>query len=531
MSSNKNRVAVLGSDRVVLSGARLTGAANPQERVEVTVIVRPGLSNQAVPSAESIGAQAPDERSYLTREEFETSHGASPEDIAKVESFARQQGLDVKEENLARRSLVLSGTVAQLSSAFGVQLANYQHPDGAYRGRTGPIYIPQELSAIIQAVLGLDDRPQAKPHFRSHTHRHGDASYTPPQLAKLYNFPPGLNGEGECIGILELGGGSRAEDLGAYFAALGIPLPTILSVSVDGGKNNPVGDPSSADGEVMLDIEVAGSLAPNAKIAVYFAPNTDRGFIDALTTAVHDAQNKPSVISISWGAAENKWTHQAIQAFNGAFQEAAVLGVTICCASGDSGSSDGEADGLAHVDFPASSPYVLSCGGTRLESKGGKATSEVVWNDKLGASGGGVSDVFSVPDWQTGASVPSSANPPRTHKGRGVPDVCGDADPATGYVVRVDGQELVFGGTSAVAPLWAALIALVNQKLVHPVGFLNPLLYRILGPAGVLRDVSVGSNGSYQARKGWDPCTGLGSPDGVQLLSKLAPKVLTEVTA
>ncbi|MDH5339735.1 MAG: S53 family peptidase, partial [Rubrivivax sp.] len=333
-------------------------------------------------------------------------------------------------------------------------------------------------------------------------------------------FPTGLDGSGECIGIIELGGGYRPSDLSAYFSSLGLAAPKVKVVHVDHGRNHPT-NASSADGEVMLDIEVAGAIAPKATLAVYFAPNTDQGFLDAITTAVHDDVHKPSVISISWGSAESNWTAQAMTQFDQAFQAAAAMGVTICAAAGDNGSGDGQADGLPHVDFPASSPHVLGCGGTRLLASGSSIKSETVWNEGAGgATGGGVSGFFPPPAYQSGAQVPSIAG--THHAGRGVPDVAGDADPVTGYQVLVDGQQLVFGGTSAVAPLWAGLVALMNQQLGHPVGFLNPLLYGSLTGKGLLHDIKTGSNGAYAARPGWDPCTGWGSPDGAKLLNALA---------
>jgi kumamolisin len=268
---------------------------------------------------------------------------------------------------------------------------------------------------------------------------------------------------------------------------------------------------------------VAGSIAPEATIAVYFAPNTDRGFIDAVTTAVHDTDHRPSVVSISWGSAENTWTEQAMTQMEQAFVAAAAMGVSVTVAAGDNGSSDGAADGLQHADFPASAPHALGCGGTRLNIVATAIAAEAVWNDGpgQGASGGGVSDVFPVPDYQLHASIPPSANP-GGHVGRGVPDVCGDADPDTGYTVRVDGETIPIGGTSAVAPLWAALIALLNEGLGKPVGFLHPYLYA--EGRNELRDIVSGSNGAYSVGPGWDPCTGLGSPDGAALLKGLSAR-------
>jgi kumamolisin len=291
----------------------------------------------------------------------------------------------------------------------------------------------------------------------------------------------------------------------------------VRSVSVDGATNTPGSD---ADVEVDLDIEVAGSVAPAATIAVYFAPNTDQGFIDAITTASQDAANRPSVISISWGGAESTWTGQAMTSLDQACQDAATLGITICAASGDGGSADGTTDGLAHVDFPASSPHVLGCGGTTLDSSGGAITKEVVWNTSATeGTGGGVSDVFPLPAWQASAGVPPSANP-GGRVGRGVPDVAGDADPATGYQIVAQGKAQTVGGTSAVAPLWAGLVAQLNQLLGNRVGLLNSYLYQPAARSG-FRDIVSGSNGAYHAGPGWDPCTGWGSPDGAPLEAAL----------
>jgi kumamolisin len=435
----------------------------------------------------------------------------------------------VVEKNEARRSVVLSGSAGNFSTAFGTTLSQFERPEGTYRGRTGGLTAPSSVSDIIEGVFGLDDRPQASPHYQQ-THAAtasalkplaaANGSFTPPQLASLYNFPTGLDGSGQTVAIIELGGGYRPADLKTYFAKLGVPTPKVKAVRVDGGRNHP-SNANSADGEVMLDIDVAGSIAPKASIVVYFAPNTSQGFLDAITTAMHDNVNKPSVISISWGGPESSWTGQSMTQFDQAFQAAAALGVTVCAAAGDNGSGDGVTDGKSHVDFPASSPYALACGGTKLLANGAKIASETVWNESPNsATGGGVSATFPLPTYQAAAHVPPSTNP-GGGTGRGVPDVSGDADPASGYQVRVDGQDLVFGGTSAVAPLWAGLIALMNQKLPHPTGFLNPLIYGSLAGKGGFSDITTGNNGAYQAGVGWDACSGWGSPNGAGLLGLL----------
>jgi len=519
-----------GSEREPLPNSRPIGPVDPNETVEVTVYLRaPSTGNLT----NTIREQVQHQGRHLSREEYIASQSADPDDVAKVVEFARTHDLTIVETDSVGRKIALAGTAAAMSAAFAIELQRYEYPGGTYRGRTGPVHIPNELDQIIVGVFGLDDRPQARPHLQLFEKASGTSqphaatiSYTPPQIAQLYNFPTGayLNGSGQCIALIELGGGYKSQDLQTYFQQLNVPLPKVSSVSVDHGHNHPAGTPNSADGEVYLDIEVAGAIAPGSHIVVYFAPNTDRGFLDAITTAIHDSTNNPSVISISWGSAEVSWTTQAMQAMDQAFQAAAALGVTVCVAAGDNGSADGVTDGQAHVDFPASSPYALGCGGTRLETVSNQLT-EVVWNDgPNSATGGGVSDVFDLPTWQANAGVPASANP--GHRvGRGVPDVAGNADPQTGYQVFVDKQSVVFGGTSAVAPLWAGLIALMNQQRGKSVGYLNPTLYQNyqqLSQANALRDVTSGNNGAYSAGPGWDPCSGVGSPDGARLLDALS---------
>lgn len=530
MKKNPDRTIIQGSDRATpLPGARVAGAVPADERFEVTVRVRRRTHLENLAARGIYADLAPAKRHYLTREEYAANYGADPADLAKVEAFAKAHGLVVVASSPARRSVFLSGTAANFAQAFGTTIEQYEHADGTYRGRIGTLTMPAELAPIVEGVFGIDNRPVAQPHFQRRKPSPGteiqpqaspDGSFTPLDLAKLYDFPAGLDGSGQCVAIIELGGGYRTADIKAYFQKLGLAVPNVGAVRVDGGTNQPT-TAEGADSEVMLDIEVVGAIAPKARIAVYFAPNTDKGFLDAVTMAIHDATNKPSVISISWGGPESDWTGQAMTSFDQSLQAAAALGVTICCAAGDKGSGDGAADGKAHVDFPASSPFTLGCGGTRLTATGNSISREVVWNESTtSATGGGVSDFFPIPDYQRAVSVPPSANP-GGRKGRGVPDVAGDADPATGYQVRVDGQEFVVGGTSAVAPLWAGLIALLNQKLGNPIGFLNPLLYGSVVGTGSFRDITSGSNGAYPAGSGWDACTGWGTPNGVKLLNAL----------
>ncbi|MGI8772813.1 MAG: S53 family peptidase [Acidobacteriaceae bacterium] len=460
----------------------------------------------------------------MSRQEYLDQYGATEGAIEQIRAFAARHGLTVVETNRARRRVFLRGTAQQLQAAFGVTLQDYEHAGGRFHALTGMISVPETELAVVETVLGLDTRPVARPHIRylreivNTNPNAAAASFTSPQIAKVYDFPTGVNGAGECIALIELGGGFTASDIQTYFLQLGLTPPAVVAVPVDGGSNAP-GDPSGADGEVALDIQVAGGIAPGARIAVYFAPNTNQGFQDAISAAIHDTTNKPSVISISWGGPESSWPQNALTSFDNTMQTAAALGVTITVASGDSGSSDGVSDGANHVDFPASSPHVLACGGTDLTVSGAKRQSETVWNDMAqggGATGGGVSGFFARPTWQSGVNVPAPAG---GAGGRGTPDVAGDAAPASGYQILVDGQSETVGGTSAVAPLWAALIALSNQKAGKPAGFINPALYAA-GESGFF-DVTKGSNGSFSAGTGWDPCTGLGSPDGAKIVGIL----------
>lgn len=528
--SPKGFKPLINSERTLPTSARQVGPVDPQERIEVSVYLR--SPNPSDPAGDSqYHAQQPGQR--MSREEYLADYGADYDDVAKVAAFAQRQGLTVVQTDIATRRVVLAGTTQAMMAAFATDLQRYEYQGITFRGRSGYLHVPEELDQIVVGVFGLDDRPQTHAHVRYYNPaairpaaNANAVSYTPPQLAQLYDFPTGVDGTGQCVALIELGGGYKDQDLATYFNQLGIKTPQVVSVSVDSGQNTPVGDPNSADGEVALDIEVVGGIAPGARIAVYFAPNTDRGFLDAITQAVHDTTNKPSVISISWGGPESSWTAQAMQTMDQAFQAAAALGITVCCASGDNGSSDGVSDQKAHVDFPSSSPYALGCGGTTLTATGGKVTAETVWNEASangGATGGGISDQFGLPTWQVGANIPPSAN--GQHIGRGVPDVAGDADPQTGYQVYVDGQSIPIGGTSAVAPLWAGLLALVNQKRGKAVGYLNPFLYQNyqqLASNQALRDIVAGENGAYKAGPAWDACTGLGTPDGSLLLTGLA---------
>jgi kumamolisin len=509
-------VALKGSERSCMPGAKVVAPADPTERLEVTVLLRRSASAEFRSRVSQIAA-GKSAGACMSRDEFAQRHGADAADLAAVRNFAAAHGLNVVLEHAARRTVVLSGNVAQFNAAFSVELKLMRHDSCSYRGRTGCVHVPESLAGIVEAVLGLDSRPQAAPHFRIRPAASNASSFTPTQVAALYAFPQS-SGAGQCVALIELGGGFRPADLDTYFKGLSVSSPSVVAVSVDHAQNTPTGDANGPDGEVMLDIEVVGAIVPQSKIAVYFAPNTDAGFLDAITTAIHDTANKPSVISISWGGPESSWTAQAMTAMDEAFQAAATLGITVCVASGDNGSSDGVTDGADHVDFPASSSYALACGGTSLKATSSSISAEVVWNDGAegGATGGGVSSFFAIPAWQAALSVTSTQGGRSPLAKRGVPDVAGNADPETGYQVRVDGSNTVIGGTSAVAPLWAALITRLNQLSGKSAGLISPQIYQT--PKS-FHDITSGNNGDFAAASGWDACSGLGSPNGAALRS------------
>jgi kumamolisin len=523
-------VELPGSERAPLAQARPAGQLDTSERAEVTLVLR---------RRADIPPEIVEGPTVLTRDELAERYGADPADVDLVRQTFTSLGLDVIAVHPATRRIKVAGPVGELSRAFGVtlQLVTSTGPGGqvvTHRYRQGPLYVPAALAGIVLAVLGLDTRPQFRAHFRPRAAAAAGTTYPPNQVADIYQFPAGTTGAGQTIAVVELGGGFSTSDLDTYFGGLGIAVPSITAVGVDGGANAPGSDPTGADVEVALDIDVIGAAAPGAAQLVYFAPNSDQGFIDAISEAAQ-ASPAPIAISISWGQSEDAWTAQGRAAMDTAMADAAALGVTVCVASGDNGSGDAVTDGQPHVDFPASSPHALACGGTKLlaDPSTGTISSEVVWNETAaneGAGGGGVSDQFPLPSWQASAGVPARASGSSGlggasgSSGRGVPDVAGNADPTTGYQIFSGGQAQVVGGTSAVAPLWAALVSRLAEATGQRFGLVQPALYAGVTPGADVpgfRDITSGNNGAYSAGPGWDACSGLGSPDGTALLTRL----------
>lgn len=456
-------------------------------------------------------AGAPDPRAALAAHRATQHHG----DFERVRAFAGAQGLSVVAVEPARRLIKLKGSIAALQTAFGTRLDLYRQDEREFRARTGLLHLPADLLPIVEAVLGLDDRPAAFAKALPMT-APPDMGYRPNQIGALYDFPTGVTGAGQCIAIIELGGGYLDSDNQAAFAAMGLDVPAVVAVPIDGAANAPGGS-KAADEEVALDIQVAGGVAPGARLAVYFAPASFTGFVDAVSAAIHDTAQKVTVISISWGVNETAWSAAARQAMDAAFQDAASLGISVFVAAGDNLATNGAGDGALHVQYPASSPWAIGCGGTLIASAAGAITSEVVWGD-VGdgeGTGGGISTLYPVPDFQ------KSLN---TGAGRGVPDVAGNAAQPSGYATIVGGVAKVIGGTSAVAPLWAGLAALINEKATTPLGFFLADLY---AQPDLLRPVTEGDNKpkgttvGYSAGPGWNACTGLGVPRGAALFGRL----------
>jgi kumamolisin len=517
-----------GSERTVRTGATRTGAADPNAIFAVSVRVRRRADAPALPDWAFGTVTARRGKPYLSREEFAARYGASEDDLAQIATFAAANGLSVVESSIPRRTIILKGTVAQMSKAFAVDLGTYETPDEKYRGREGPLYLPVTITDIVEGVFGLDNRKMLEPNIAKRgraadaASTNGPAGMTVPQVAQLYNFPT-WPATGQTIGLIEYNSSTSEQTVQAvqsYFDSLGMPTPSIVWVNIF----NP-GYSELAVAETQLDIAVAGSAAPGARLVVYNAPDNEGGYVDSISAVIYDSAHAPSVISISYGRAESEWSTMGIQNASALFQEAAVLGVTIFVASGDTGSQQYNVkDGTAHVQYPASDPYVTAVGGTSISNVSGSNFTEFMWKDFSylpGATGGGISDVFTPPPWQSFARVPVSIN--NGQSGRGVPDIAANADAASGYVIYPSIPPSDFaggpqGGTSAAAPLYAALVALLNAGLGESIGYLNPTLYA--GPNYVFRDIADGQNNSwggspgYPCGPGWDACTGLGVVNG-----------------
>jgi kumamolisin len=548
------------SERRPSPKAKALGPADPNEIFSVTIVLRRKLGAQ-MRDFSHFEQRVDDQDRPPNTEEFAARYGASEEDAQKVVEFAKSHGLSVKPltpVHLARRTVVAEGTVEQMSKAFAVSLGKYEHEvrirRGAqpklevYRGRNGFIYVPKELGPIrnaqrkvkappiIRGVFGLDNRTIAR-------HNSGDppntGPLTVPEVARLYDYPyPPKFAKGQTIGILATRNYDE-NDIKSYFASLpnGFPMPVVNRVVVHEPDSK---DPSD---ETTHDISIAAAFAPGASINVYITSKCQQGWVDVITRVAHpDPDDTPcSVLSCSYYIADGDDTNalgdknvsiEFLKAVHKCFCDPAIRGITVCVASGDNGTNSDIAGRQAHVQYPASDPWVLSVGGTTIGNVRRPKFDEYVWNDAFGATGGGISDFFPVPSYQQAAKVPPSLND-GAKQGRGVPDVAGNASPSSGYKGLIFNNKPSIGtGTSVAAPQWAALIAVINAALGKNVGFVNPALYKILRGTG-FRDItgapgptdnSFGGTPGYPVvGGGWDACTGLGSPNGRALLEALRP--------
>jgi kumamolisin len=542
----ENWQRLANSERSPSSHATAVGPVDAAETITVTVIVRrrPGSRPMTVQEFTSTPRS---QRRRLSREEFAATHGAAPEELEIVAAFARSQGLEVIESDSARRSVEVRGTAAQINSAFAVALHHYESPRRKYRGFAGAVHLPPSVSEVVESVIGLDNRPVPAKRWgarRGPADPPGATSLTPAQVAQLYSFPAG-NGAGQTIGIYEMAipdennnvenPGYTVSDVSLTLNAFGggLAVPTLVDVSVDGQVNAGV-----SDGETVLDITVSGAIAQGATIAVYFTGPTNQNIIHALQRMIHPTAGDPvpSVISISYGLSPDDETSSITtdeyNQMDQLFQDAAHLDITVFVSSGDSGAMFDPSVNQAQASFPATDPWVTACGGTTIGDISGATFEEFVWNDTFGsnsgATGGGVSVLFnSLPSYQQGIGVPTRVNTGTI--GRGIPDIAGNASPNSGYAEFGAGQSIgPTGGTSAVAPLYAGLIAVINANLGKPAGFINPVLYSMpatgfkdtLGAPGPANNTFNGVTG-YPAGPGWDACTGRGSVIGTALQSAL----------
>lgn len=532
------------------------------QRVEVSLLLRSQRSwRQIQADVRALARTTPQDRQYADPNTFAHLYGASQADLDAVQRYAANSEFDVVSVNSFLGFVVVSSTIGDLQKAMKVQFSVTQDHEGLHLFYEGSLHFPAKMAPVIAGVVGLHHSPSA-PHMHHIVQRKGN-HVEPSAVANFYDFPepllqsPSPSSEGSCIGLIELGGGFyEADVLEQFKTRYRTQPPKITVISVDSKKNAPAsrkaiwkyldeyqriveGDKlpkrKTVTGsealdesvrwtiEVSMDIQLSGALYGGERLAVYFAPNTEQGRFHAMAAAISDRKNNPSVISCSWGVKERDLHPDFIRAMEHLMAKAALLGITVCCSSGDTFLQPNETP----VYYPASSPYVLGCGGTHVDLS---RSQETCWNEELTsflrlASTGGASRLFRAPAWQ----IPAKVRQVTGRVGRGVPDVAAKADLVGGYCMRVAGRDISMGGTSASAPVWAALINRVNQAIGARLGHVTPLLYRDAFRQAT-RSVDSGSNGVYQARPGWDACTGLGSPRGRELLRVLSKKPVSDAS-
>jgi len=563
MASSVNFVALPGSERPLAPGAVLLGPADPASTVQLTLIVRPQPGSEPLPSLDYWQKAPLGNRRYPSVEEFADKYGAAQSDLDAVASYARSQGLSVLEVNAARRSVVVCGTALQVNAAVRIQLNRYRTPvptsrrrrtgvqaqnASVHRGFEGQAHLPEDVAPLVLAILGLDNR---KLGGVNNDDPPNVLPVSTPTIAQLYNFP-NTGAADQTIGIFSGGGNYLPSDVTSYFASLPAgyqTVPTLVDVNltVDGttfSNNTSAVGTQNGDYEIGQDIQLTATIAQGATIAIYHSEDTEDGYLAWLNAAVlpNAGQPTPSVLTNSWllSRDDQNLGSMVLDTLSNAFAAAAARGITVFIALGDSGSNDSVGDQKPHVQYPGSDPWVTSCGGTTVGNvqNGPPLTfQEVAWSESdigEGATGGGVSAYFKSPPYQTAAGITGATDSGgTTHSGRAVPDVAANASPVSAYSgIQIGGSSFGGNGTSAVAPLYAGLFAVINQAFGQQMGFINPLIYQ-LGES-LFSDITVGNNDSgngtpyFSAGPGWDACTGLGRFDGTKLVNGIAGMLYTQ---
>jgi kumamolisin len=518
VARRRRSVPLRGSHRPKPEGAKIVGVVDAGEPVVVWVYLKNPASKKPRPgSAADLAALAePTTRRKLARERAAEYAQA----VNAMKNFAKTNSLTIRRFQAARRCIILKGSAAKMTKAFGASIRVYDDGQQRFRARSGSLRIPPSIARWTRAVLGFDHRPQVM--LRSLAGAGAEMGLWPSEVAQAYGIQLDPIASRQCVGIIALGGGYLPSDVQQAVAQAGRPAPTITERSVDGATNQ-FGGSTPADEEIALDLQVLAGIVPALKIVVYFAQNTTASLAAAIHEAVFDDVNRPTVLSISWGSAEKFWKPGPRDAIQTALADAVRLKVSVTVASGDYLATGGLSDGAAHVFFPSSSPYVLGCGGTKVTLQGSAVLSEEVWKENFTGTGGGVSETFPIPDYQTNVALPTSVTTGKS--GRGVPDVAAAAARVPGYRIIVGGSHIAKDGTSAVAPLWAAILALANARRGSPLGFVNSLLYanRAHFRPIIQGDNRIGGVG-YDAKPGliWNACTGLGAPKGAEIIAALA---------
>ena len=558
----------VGSLPLLLRVGKLRGAEPTTRMLHMSVGLALRNQNQLSALLQNLyNPSSPIYHHYLTQDEFVQRFAPTAVQRQAVIDYLTREGFSVAQ--VYPNLIDFNGSVSKVEQVFKVSINDYLLPGGRmfYSNATVPVF-PSSLAPLIVSVSGLDNanlfshppipakktppiKPKASNCPVAGQSGGSQVAYIPSQFAKAYNYDglhsSGLQGQGQTVGVFELDGYSLS-DIQTYTQCFGGGSVPIQNVTLDGFN----GQPGAGAIEVELDIEMIISQAPNlAKLLVYEAPNTTQGYNDEFARIVQD---RTPVISVSWGDCEKNMGQQEVSQENQFFQQAAAQGQGILVAAGDSGSSGcfqltgGGFDFSLNADDPAAQPYVTGVGGTNLTLKSDNSyQSETVWNGGLlgGAGGGGLSQFWKQPSWQTGPGVQNQYS----NGMREVPDVSLDADPATGYPVYctagsnctgggVTGGSsgwLTVGGTSAAAPMWAAMVALANQQAAKAgkstLGFLNPAFYKIASGSNYGRDfhdiTATGNNdegfngGAYPVTQDYDMATGWGSFDATVLAADL----------